>query len=201
MKIPGRAILAAPGSGTSHMVFSGSRVFNGLSSLRDNFLSWNRSRLTWSCLTEAWQLSLHLLHVVKLWKLKKNSILSFSKTFYFDTLSVYFGFSVGPFLLELKYVYVADGINNPYNIQSDGVKIFLVALIGFYCGLVYSFIIPRVWECCQVLSASMSSRLGTMSHFRSPSSPVHGNISPRYLDIWRQLKCMAYQPLQKNTHS
>ena len=44
---------------------------------------------------------------------------------FISTLSVFILVSmlVGPFLLELRSVYVADGINNPYNIQSDGVEI------------------------------------------------------------------------------
>ena len=90
-----------------------------------------------------------------IWKYEKeNSILSFSKTFYFDTLCVYFDLNSGPFPLELISVYVADGINNPDNIPSDRVRIqsFFMALIEFYCCewlMVYSFIIPRVWECCQ----------------------------------------------------
>lgn len=174
MKIPGRAILVASGSGTSHMVFSGSRVFNGLSSLRDNFLSWNRSRLPWSCLTEAWQLSLHLLHVVKLWKLKKNSILNFSKTFYFDTLLV--------FILVSMSVHSSLSWNLFMLLMESIIRIIskvTVSKFNLFGGvnwilLLYSFIIPRVWECCQVLSASMSSRLGTMSHFRSPPSPALG---------------------------
>ena len=137
-----------------------------------------------------------------IWKYEKgNSILSFSKTFYFDTLCVYFGLNVGPFLLELISVYVADGINNPDNIQSDGVRIqsFFMALIEFYCCewmMVYSFIIPRVWECCQYCPPQCHlawEQSLTSDHLHLPP----GNISLKYLDIWSQLKCMAYQPLQR----
>ena len=142
-----------------------------------------------------------------IWKYEKeNSILSFSKTFYFDTLCVYFDLNSGPFLLELISVYVADGINNPDNIQSDGVRIqsFFMALIEFYCCewlMVYSFIIPRVWECWQYCQPQchLAWEQCLVSHqITSISRP--GNISLKYLDIWSQLECMAYQPLHRKKH-
>ena len=53
-----------------------------------------------------------------------------------------------------------------------------------------------------VLSASVSSRLGTVNSVSHQITFISrpGNISLKYLDIWSQLECMAYQPLQRKKH-